>query len=404
MRKKIVKSAVDGAVATAGKPIFIFDTELPGFTLKITPTGRKVFQLRYRMGGRAARLVTYTIGRYGALTPEQARKIAKKLVGMIADGTNPAEVKKRDKQELTEAPTISRLSKDFLDLYGATKLKPRTLTEYRRNFNSHINPAIGHLKVRDTAHSDVERLQHSMRDTPPTANRSTSCLSAFFSWAIRSGYRPDRLNPVSGLKKYKEEPRRRYLSRPEMSALGAAIQSCEQTENISVWQGAFFRCLLLTALRRDELRTLRWRQVDLDRGVILLEDSKVGRREVPISLAVIRILQALPQINGNPYVFCGARAASPLINIAKCWKRILKEAKIAHARPHDLRHTAASVAVSAGASIPLIGGVLGHRSSMTTERYAHLAPSPVRATAETIGAEIAPLLAITSPPRGGDKA
>jgi integrase len=149
-------------------------------------------------------------------------------------------------------------------------------------------------------------------------------------------------------------------------------------------------------MRRDELRTLEWRWVDLDRNVFSLPDTKVGRRDIPIAAPVQQVLAGLPRIEGNPYVFCGAKAGRPIINIAKSWKRVLKAAGIAHARPHDLRHTAASVAVTAGASLLLIGGVLGHKSSKTTERYSHLSDDPVRATSEAIAERIS--LALDSSP------
>jgi integrase len=145
-------------------------------------------------------------------------------------------------------------------------------------------------------------------------------------------------------------------------------------------------------MRRDELRTLPWRCVDLERGVFVLEDSKVGARAVPISAPVRQILAGLPRVAGNDYVFCGRGAGAPLTNTAKPWARVLAAAEIAPTRLHDLRHTAASTGISAGASLALIGGVLGHRSQQTTARYAHLADDPVRATSEAIAERIAQAL------------
>src|SRR5262249_8162159 len=156
------------------------------------------------------------------------------------------------------ALTVEALSKEFLDIYGKTKLKPRSYLEYERAFQKHINPRIGKLKVRDVTHGEVERLHHAMRVTPITANRMVAALSKFFSWAIRGGYRPDRQNPCQGLEKYKEQGRERYLSPAEIAAVGQAIRTCEEAGEITTWQAALFRVLLLTGLRRDELRTLEW--------------------------------------------------------------------------------------------------------------------------------------------------
>ncbi len=274
MKAKITKRLVDATRAVEQKPVFVFDTELAGFVLKVTPTGGQTYQLRYRMGGRGAPLRTYTIGRHGPLTPEQARKIAEGLLGDIARGIDPAAVKKQKRADDRGALTIAALSAEFLEIYGTTKLKPRTLVEYQRAFKAHIIPKIGCLKVRDTSHGDVERLHHAMRDMPPTANRTAAVLSKFFSWAIRSGHRPDRINPVNGLEKYKEQARERYLSPAEIAALGEAIRSCQASLDISPWHAGLFRCLLLTGMRRDELRTLEWRSVDINRAVFMLEDFK----------------------------------------------------------------------------------------------------------------------------------
>lgn len=165
-----------------------------------------------------------------------------------------------------------------------------------------------------------------------------SCGDSWHTQALgQSIYRSDRINPVHGLDKYKEQARERYLSPAEIAAVGDAIRDCEASAMISSWHAGLFRCLLLTGMRRDELRTLEWRNIDLDRAVIILEDSKVGRRDIPISAPVLQILSTLPRIEGNPHVFCGSKFGRPLINIAKAWKRILAKAGIAHARPHGRR-------------------------------------------------------------------
>ena len=202
MKKKITKQRVD-ETPPAEKPVFIFDTELAGFVLKITPAGRKIYQFRYRMGGRNTPLKTYTIGKHGSLTPDQARRIAQTLLGDVRRGIDPAAEKAKKQSEDRGALTVEMLSAEFLEIYGQTKLKPRSLEEYDRAFRSHINPRIGGMRVRDISHGDVDRLHHAMRATPPTANRTVAALSKFFSWAIRGGYRPDHQNPCRGLESTK---------------------------------------------------------------------------------------------------------------------------------------------------------------------------------------------------------
>ena len=225
---------------------------------------------------------------------------------------------------------------------------------------------------------------------PPQANRTVSILSSFFTWCILNGYRPDRQNPCEGVPKFKEVPRERYLSPKEIGAVGQAIVDAVTNSDISPAHAAYFRCLMLTGLRRDELRTLQWSGVDFDRCTIELLDPKVSdkgrdRRTVPVSAPVLEILASLHRTVANPFVFPGKLTGKPLVNVAKAWKRILARSGIAATRPHDLRHTAASLGIAGGASLELIGGVLGHRSSQTTKRYAHLAESPIRGTADLIG-------------------
>ena len=387
MGRKITKRLVDELPASS-KPVVVFDADLKGFVFKKTPTGRGVYQLRYRMGGRNSPLKTYTIGQHGPLTPDQARRQAQVLLGDVRRGIDPAAEKAKMKAEDRGALTVEALSREFLEIYGRTKLKPRTLVEYERAFRSHINPRIGNLKVRDVSHGEVERLHHAMRTMPATANRTVAALSKFFSWAIRGGYRPNRQNPCQGLEKYKEQPRQRYLAPAEIGALAEAIQTCEADEIITPWQAALFRALMLTGLRRDELRTLQWRCVDFDRSILILEDTKTGRREVPMSAPLRQVLTNLIRLDGNPYVFAGDRAGQPIINTAKPWRRVMTVSGIAPTRLHDLRHTAASMGVAAGASLALIGGVLGQKSQQTTQRYAHLYDDPVRATSEAIAVRV----------------
>jgi integrase len=386
MRAKITKRLVDAVQPTEGPPLFVFDTELAGFVLKVTSTGHRTYQLRYRMGGRATPLKTYTLGKHGPLTPDQARRLAQSILGDVRRGSDPAAEKARKQAEDKGALTVAALSDEFLAIYGQTKLKKKSLVEYRRAFTSQVNPRIGSQKVRDVTHGAVERLHHEMRETPTAANRTVAALSKFFSWAIRGGYRPDRTNPCQGLEKFKETPRKRYLSASEIAALGSAIRTLEIDASLAPQVAALFRCLLLTGMRRDELRTMEWNRVDLNRRVFRLGEahSKVGARDLPIPAPVLQILNDLPRLANNRFVFPGNKVGAPVVNLAKPWRRVLEVAGIPPTRLHDLRHTAASIGVASGASLALIGGVLGHANAQTTQRYAHLSDDPVRQTAETI--------------------
>jgi integrase len=138
-------------------------------------------------------------------------------------------------------------------------------------------------------------------------------------------------------------------------------------------------------MRRNEILTLRWEHVSEEHESLFLPDSKTGRKAVHLSPPALALLQAIPRLEGNPYVICGERPGRHLVNIEKPWRRIRAAAKLDDVRLHDLRHSFASVAASGGQSLIVIGKMLGHSQPATTARYAHLADDPVKAASDTVG-------------------
>ncbi|MCB1506351.1 MAG: tyrosine-type recombinase/integrase [Hyphomicrobiaceae bacterium] len=392
MRRKLTKAAID-AISPRARPIVIFDTELPGFALKALPSGKKVFQLRYRMGGRNTPKRTLTIGNYGVLTPDGARRQAQIHLGEIRRGVDPAGEKARKLAQDRSALTLAAVAADFMVLHAKAKRRSRTVEEYERLIERLIIPTFGSRRLKDISSGEVERWHHGLKATPYQANRALAVFSKLMSWAAQRGYR-DGDNPCRAVEKFAEVARRRYLSPAEIANLGEAIRACEADGSVTVYAAAFFRLLLLTGMRKDELRLLTWDRVDYARRVLVLDelDSKTGRRDVPLSAPALQILHDIPRLGGNPYVFPGKRTGQPLVNVAKPWARVLAKAGIEATRVHDLRHSVGAVGVTTGASLLLIGGVLGHRSQQTTQRYAHLSDDPVRATAEAIGERVAAAL------------
>jgi integrase len=143
--------------------------------------------------------------------------------------------------------------------------------------------------------------------------------------------------------------------------------------------------LALTGARRSEILTLKWDYVDIGRGLINLPDSKTGHKTINLNAQAIQILSKIPKIEGNPYVICGQKVGEHLVNLRKIWIKILALAKLKNARLHDLRHSFASMGVSEGLSLPVIGGLLGHNSPATTKKYAHLAENPLKTGNDAIG-------------------
>lgn len=391
MLTKITKRAVD-AVQPNGADQFLWDSDLKGFGLKVTAGGNKVYILQYRKGGRGAPTRRVTIGRHGALTPDQARKEAAQLSGAVAHGADPAAARSAEKA----APTVTALTEQFLAEHVATKTKPRTAAEYRRLVANIVVPTIGRKRVRDVTRADISRLHHERRDTPYDANRALAVLSKMFTLAEKWGERADGSNPCRHVERYAERRRERMLSADEFGRLADALKASGRSPYIL----AAIKLLIFTGARLSEILDLRWEWVDFERGEARLPDS-TGAKTLHLPAPALAVLAELPRLEGNPYVIVGNVAGARLVNLEKPWRAIRKAAGLHDVRLHDLRHAFASVAASSGMGLPIIGKMLGHVHAATTHRYAHLASDPVKAAAATVANKIADAMQGNAATTGG---
>lgn len=369
---KLTKRTVD-ALAPDTKDYFVWDTLIAGFGVRIMPSGAKSYQAQYRKGGRTRRIA---LGRHGNITVEEARLLAKEVLGDVAKGENPAE----DIAQHRKAPTVAALCERFFEAHVMERCKPSTQGEYRRAINMFINPALGSFKLVDVERKDVAELHHKFRDKPYQANRTLGVLSKMFNLAEIWGLRPDGSNPCRHVPKYREHKRERYLSQVELQRLGQVLAEAEQDGSETPHIIAAFRLLILTGCRLGEIQTLQWGFIT-DQGMEL-PDTKTGARRIPLPSAARAILSALPRFDGNPYVIVGKVAGKHATDFQHPWRRIRERAGLAGVRIHDLRHTYASNAVSSGMPIQMVGRLLGHTQIQTTMRYAHLADDPVKLAAE----------------------
>jgi integrase len=390
MRRKITKRAVDD-VAPSASDQFVWDTELKGFGLKVTPAGNKVYILQYRTGGRGSPTKRVTIGRHGALTPDQARSEATRLAGAVAAGNDPAAVRAVQRG----APTVADLAARFLSEHVATKTKQRTGIEYRRLIDKVILPAIGNQRVRDVKRADIARLHHARRAAPYEANRMLAVLSKMFSLAEKWGERADGSNPCRHVEKYGERKRERMLSAEEFSRLGDALAR----SNRSPYVIAAIKLLVFTGARLREILGLRWEWIDFERGEARLPDSKSGAKTLHLPPPALAVLAELPRVEGNPHIIVGNVNGRALVNLEKPWRAIRKDAGLDDVRLHDLRHAFAAVAASSGMGLPIIGKMLGHTQAATTHRYAHIAADPVKAAAAAVAGKIAGVMNKRNRPR-----
>jgi len=397
MQARLSKRIVD-SISPGNRDTFVWDTDVKGFGLKVTPAGRKVYVVQTRINGRLRR---YTIGRHGSpWTPDMARNEALTLLADTRQGKDPADEKRAKQTDLT----ISELC----DLYlaeGCEGKKQSTITLDRSRIERHVKPLLGKKHVKTLIRADLERFMADVavgktaidertrkrgraivKGGRGAANRTLEMIGAMLEFAVNRGLRPS--NPARGIRRYKDQTFERFLTSEELIRLGQALRAAsDRGENGYAIAAILF--LLLTGCRKGEALTLQWPWVDLERACLRLPDSKTGAKVVPLGEPVLRLLESLPRIEGNPHVFPGAKEGGHLIGIQKIWARIRSEADLGDLRLHDLRHHFISVGASSGESLYILGKVAGHKQAATTQRYAHLADDPVKGAADRIASVIA---------------
>ncbi len=360
------------------------DIEVRGFGAR-RRKGTPSYFLQTRVNGR---LRWITIGKHGSpWTPTTARREALRLLNEISEGVDPS-LQRRARRTV---PTVAEAANDFMESHGA-KLKASTRIEYDRLLRNTILPTFGRRTIDDIERSDITRFHNAMNATPRKANFALAVLSKMLSWCEEEGLRPRGTNPCRQIKKYRESARQRFLSDEELKRLGTVLQELELAGEESPYAIAAIRLLLLTGARLGEILSLEWRFVDLQRGLLALPDSKTGQKAIFLNEAAVELLRHLPREPAHPFVIVGARPGDHLVNLQKPWRRIRERAGLGDVRIHDLRHSFASIAAAQGASLQLIGRLLGHTTPQTTQRYAHLVADQVRETSEHVGAKVGPLL------------
>ncbi|MBI1384755.1 MAG: tyrosine-type recombinase/integrase [Rhizobiales bacterium] len=341
-----------------------------------------MFFVRYRVAGRQRYV---TIGRFGPLTVADARKAAVRLLGQVAEGRDPADERDDARHQLD----VAAASKIFLEQH-VSKLRPVTQAEYARLFTKTILPEFGRQKVAAVTHAQVAAWHAALGNTPRTANMNFSLLRKFFNWSMQQGLRAKGDNPCGGVRQFRENRRERYLTEEEFQRLGAVLADFEETRRIRPQAIAAIRLLIFTGCRLSEILTLQWQHVDLDRGRLLLPETKTGRKAIILNAPALAVLEAQTRIAGSPYVLVSpVDPMRPYVNLQKPWRLVCSVAGLDDVRLHDLRHSFASVAAQRGASLPMIGRLLGHTQVQTTARYAHLADATVELLNEQVGEQLA---------------
>jgi integrase len=422
--KRLTKQIVDD-LAPRNTDYVVWCGKLPGFGCRVRPSGHKSFVVMYRSGGRNATPRKVTIGVYGKLTVEQAREEAAKILAKAELGEDVALQRARVRAEMT----VSELCDEYMR-EGVDHKKPSTLASDVSRIECHIRPLLGRKRIGAVTRADISQFLRDVatgaarrnvktrkhgcsivRGGRGAASRTVRLLGGIYSYAVRCEYLKE--NPCRGVQLYKDKKGERFLLTDEFRRLGEALRLAEteglpwnlndgkkekhrpvKPENLrEVFPRHVtdaIRLLMVTGCRLREILHLRWEDVDFERGVLNLPDSKTGRKKVLIAGAAIAILDQLERC--GEYVIAGKEPDKPRADLNRPWKRITQHAKLDGLRLHDLRHSYASVGAASGMGLVALGKLLGHSSPSTTQRYAHLADDPLRRASEHIANVIAAAL------------
>lgn len=408
-----------------GGSLYVGDSEVPGFAVRVHAGAGgtwRAYVYRYRpRGERTQRYVTIgehgqpwtdqSTGRRGTLTCEVARGEALRLRGLRNAGADPAatyrtRARAPSAKEVASSavPTVREFAARYLakhsDLHKATS----TALADRARLEQHILPRLGALRLDAVGPEHVAELQAALHAHPVLANRCVALVSHIYTLAGAGGRRGNwRVlpavypNPCTSVERFREPRRERYLTPAELRRVGRALEAEEEAHPYEV---AAVRILMYTGARPSEVFTLRREQLRLEAGVVM-QASKTGPRPIRFAPEAVSVMRALPEVEGNPFLFADRRRAGHPVTrwmVWQLWKRVREAAECPDVHLYDVRHTFASVALAGGGSLEFIGGLLGHTKPETTQRYAHLARAaePMRRVGEKAAREIAAAL---QPPR-----
>jgi integrase len=410
---KLTKRAIATAVPKPTQDVYQWDDEVSGFGLRVKPSGVRSFIVQYRNNSGISRRMT--LGKYGVLTPDEARKLAKQTLAEVARGGDPVDKRVQDRNAMTIrqlcAAYLEATEKRLILGKGKRPKKASTLCTDRGRIERHILPLLGSRRVRDLTTPDIVRF---MRDVTAgktavdvktgfrgraiveggagTASRTVGLLGGILSFAVSEGL--IATNPVRGVKRPADNRREIRLTDADYRALGSALAvATASSENPSAILA--IRLLALTGCRRGEIERLQWDEVDLRGRCLRLSDSKEGKSVRPLGNDAAALLANISR--DSRYVLRGNATDRPFVGLPKAWRRIVGNANLPGLTPHGLRHAFASVAADLGYAEPTIAAMLGHATHSTTGRYVHYLDDTLIAAANKVAGQVASMMTGRSP-------
>lgn len=350
-----------------------YDTEIAGFGVRVTAKGIKSFILNYHVAGRERRM---TIGQFPAWTVVAAREEAGKLKRKVDQGIDPLE----DRRAQRAAPTLLDLWSEY-ETRHLPNLAERARKDIRSMWQTYILPKLGNVKLKDLTSRQVDDLHRSVtRSGKYRANRVVENLRSALNLAVRWDWLTK--NPADGFRKHAEEPRELYLTEAQITD---AMDCLERMENRKAADA--IRLLILTGARLGEVLRAEWTHFDLAKGLWTKPSSHTKQKRThnaPLSPEAVQLLNRIKKGTNSKYAFPSS-TGEPMADIKRPWGWLRKELGMPHLRLHDLRHTFASLLISNGVALPVIGKLLGHSQHQTTMRYSHLYDDPLRDAVSQVG-------------------
>lgn len=404
---------VKNVKADPDRDVYTWDGKLPGFGIRVKPSGVASFIIQYRNAHNISRRMT--LGKVGVLAPEEARKMAREELAEVSKGRDPA----GNRAITRNAMTVKELCALYMDNIKVSpgprghikKLSVQKADQSR--IDKHINPILGNRPVISLTMPDIEKMQTNIaagktaQDRPKkgrsgkvaggrtVAARTVGLFGTILEFARRQGIIEN--NPARGVKKYPDQKRKRFLSKDELKALGSAMREAANGAENKTGLAAI-RALLLTGCRRNEILSLPWEWLDTEASCIRFGDTKTGAQIRPIGATAVKFLSELPksEITGekegenkqSPWVFTADRGKGHFIGLPPVLERVCEKAKLKNVTLHALRHTFASAAAELGFTELTIAGLLGHTARGVTNRYSHLPDSALISAADRVSEHI----------------
>ena len=367
------------------KTRFLWDGQVKNLGVRITPRGVKSYVLFYRAAGRKH---LSTLARCTEVSLKAARERAgTELAAIRAGETDPLERQRKAR----EAPTVGEGIDRFFNEFAPARIQigrmtPRTVSGYQQQARRYVAPALGNRKIANVTRRHIEVMVESLPRVQ--RNRVLALTSRLFSLFEAWEWRPQNTNPAKGIERSREEARDRILSPTEIAALSAALNDAAERHPAPV---AAIRLAAVTGLRIGEVISIRWEHVSFESSRLTMPATKTGRRVHDLPAAALAILTELPRVNA--WVFTtGGEVPVTYRWVRKVFLAAAEAAGLRDVRLHDLRRTVMTTAAAAGVGTHVLRDLLGHKTTVTADRYIRAVGNPVRSAREQVGAAIAAMM------------